>query len=330
MKFSYFLTTLVGLVIFVIPEYSISLSDDIYDIKTNYETYTKVSASQRSNMGSMQIFDQGDQSSCVTQAIAAVINVLHYNRSNYVSTKCSLNLGNFLSKQDQSYFKNNTNKHVRNIYAHNKAIGRDTYPSGWEGSYPFVVVSQIAAYGIIPKAREYMCGLPKTDFISVEKSTILAQYPLDEINWSIICDNGIYNKSCEINSISAIKKKLDNKSLVVLGIIVTNQDLQYKYYEKDRLGIEPNVWAYTKEVKNCLDKKIAKCKDEPIRGGHAVVAYGYRENPRNPEQGIFYIHNSWGKFSGDDGDYYITYKYLTKMLTSAISFSRGNHKTNKE
>ena len=53
-------------------------------------------------------------------------------------------------------------------------------------------------------------------------------------------------------------------------------------------------------------------------GGHAIIAYGYREHPANPNDGIFYIRNSWGPMAGDQGGYFVTYKYLQNMMSSAV------------
>ena len=277
------------------------------------------SIGHKTNMGSMPVYDQGDAGSCVTQAISSVINVLHYKRANYVSTNCILNLGNFFAKQNLEYFNNDTN---RDLYLYNKLIGRKSYPSGWEGSYPYVIATQINNYGIIPKTREYVCGAPRTDLITPNKTKIFARYPLNNQNWSVICDNGISGKKCTPSSIGEIKNAIDHNSLVVLGILVTQEDLEYKYYEKNRQGQQPNVWAFTPTIYKCLLKNGEKCADDPIKGGHAIVAYGYRENPYKKSEGIFYVHNSWGDYSGDQGDYYITYRYLENLLSSAIAFSR--------
>jgi hypothetical protein len=297
---------------------SFGYAEIVLDKLINYEYYTRQSVGHKANMGSMPVYDQGDEGSCVTQAISSVINVLHYKRANYVSTNCILNLGNFFENQDLEYFNNKKNI---DLYTYNKAIGRKSYPSGWEGSYPYLITSQIATYGIIPKTREYICGEPKSGLITPKKTELFARHPLNNQNWSVICDNGIRGKTCDLNSINKIKQAIDKNNLVVLGILVTQKDMEYKYYEKNKNGQQPNVWAFTPSIYECLSKKEDDCK-EPILGGHAIVAYGYREDPYKSSEGIFYVHNSWGTFSGDKGDYYITYRYLENLLSSAIAFSR--------
>ena len=295
-----------------------------FDQKENYQTYTKQSVKHKANLGSMPVYDQGQRGSCVSEAISAIINVLHYNRSNYVSTSCSLALGSYLSKQNLNYFKNSGNTYLNDIYQYSKTIGRKSYPSGREGSYPYLVTSQIAAFGIIPKSHEYLCNANESESLSPDTAKPLANYPLNSKNWTVICDNGIPGKSCTDDSINKIKTAINKNELIMLGILITKIPMEYQYYEKSHpQKKEANVWAYTKQVHNCVTQKSKNCQKNSIRGGHAVVAYGYRENPFHPNEGIFYIHNSWGEYSGDNGDYYITYRYLQKLLISAIAFSRN-------
>ena len=46
--------------------------------------------------------------------------------------------------------------------------------------------------------------------------------------------------------------------------------------------------------------------DEPIIGGHAVIAAGYSDKSKR-----FIIRSSWGRSRGDEGYFYMPYQYLT-------------------
>jgi len=46
--------------------------------------------------------------------------------------------------------------------------------------------------------------------------------------------------------------------------------------------------------------------NDKILGGHAVMAVGYNEKEK-----VFIIRNSWGVNWGDQGYFYMPYKYMT-------------------
>jgi hypothetical protein len=51
--------------------------------------------------------------------------------------------------------------------------------------------------------------------------------------------------------------------------------------------------------------------DEPLKGGHAVLAVGYDDAKQ-----LFTVQNSWGTAVGDHGYYYMPYNYLTSNQLS--------------
>jgi C1A family cysteine protease len=293
-----------------------------YDTPTDYTQYRKVSVPKRSNIQAMPVLDQGHDGACVTYSTTAVLDVLHYNHSDYISQKCSLNLGNYLSKQDENFFIKSQSPYMKNILTFAETNELEEYYSGWDGTFTYLVSNQISEYGIVPKTRETVCGKPKTGIITPKKSKPYSLKPLTDTNWRIIC-NDLEGKQCKDKHISEIKKALDNHELVVFSISLTPQDSVYTYYENNKYGDQKNVWAYTQEIDDCVTHKNGQCMGNDDIGGHAIMAYGYREDINDPDNGMFYIRNSWGKAAGDNGDYYVTYKYLQRMLNSAISFSKN-------
>jgi aminopeptidase C len=289
-----------------------------FDQPANYQNYTRTSTPQKSNMDTMQVLNQGTDGACVTYATTGAMDVLHYNKTDHISQKCSLNLGVYLSSKDENFFQNHKIKHVQNIFNFAEAIGLEKFPDGWDGSFTYLVTSQISAYGIVPKSQESACGQPKTNTFSVTRNKLYAQHPLSDKNWQVIC-NHLEDRNCSPNSIQKVKKAIDDKKLVILSIRLTPHDSVYPYYEKNKQADQPNVWAYTKEIKDCIQHKDGACLDKDDIGGHAIIAYGYREHPTNPNDGVFYIRNSWGSQAGDRGGYFVTYRYLQNMMDSAVS-----------
>jgi len=53
-------------------------------------------------------------------------------------------------------------------------------------------------------------------------------------------------------------------------------------------------------------------KDERLLGGHAVLAMGYDDAKK-----YFIVRNSWGKEWGDQGYFYMPYKYLSSATLSS-------------
>ena len=97
-------------------------------------------------MNDVPVLDQGAHGTCVTFAVtgamdAAYTEATHVKGDDQFSELCSLELGTTLERQspiDKS--------------------GERTYPSGWDGSWGTVVLSQIKNHGLITKAYEKSHG----------------------------------------------------------------------------------------------------------------------------------------------------------------------------
>ncbi len=73
-------------------------------------------------------------------------------------------------------------------------------------------------------------------------------------------------------------------------------------------------------IKETIDKMdenflLDYVEEDKIDGGHAVVCYGYDDNYLN-KGGYIKLINSWGKNWGDEGKFYMSYRYLESGLCS--------------
>ena len=56
-------------------------------------------------------------------------------------------------------------------------------------------------------------------------------------------------------------------------------------------------------------------RGEQFLGGHAVLAVGYKDDPKNRGQGVVIGRNSWGESWGDKGYFYLPYSYFNSYVT---------------
>jgi len=98
-----------------------------------------------------------------------------------------------------------------------------------------------------------------------------------------------------ITNLISLKTALASGYPVVIGIDV------YESFESDKVaqtGIVP------------MPKRREK-----LLGGHAVLAVGYKDNPRSKTKGYVTVRNSWGESWGDKGYFYLPYSYFTKHVS---------------
>lgn len=74
----------------------------------------------------------------------------------------------------------------------------------------------------------------------------------------------------------------------------------------------PEFWSYG-GLWACKQPGSEENNCENIVGYHAVVVFGYDD-----KQKLLKIRNSWGNYSGHNGDYYMTYRYF---YTMAVRFT---------
>ena len=317
------------------------------DKREDYTTFTKKMHPLKEMVRKHPVFQQGKNGVCVTYAITAALNILYKNAENKISKICSLNLGQWLSQQPAHFFANNkqTNPLVYNAISMLKNLGINNYRSGWDGSYGYVVLSQLSSYGTVSNTSENLqqCGHPpkraqnSAHITEAPSAVSLKEYQdLQGRNkhyaWQTFCRP---DKPCQRDTIQKIKQAIDKGNLVVISAIlpkIRTNATSFKYYPNlskarpeitgDKLfleKIENNVFAYTESLYECMSNRL--CKQNSF--GHAMMLYGYAEDPDEPGNGIFYLRNSWGKRAGDIGDYYMTYNYADKLLYEAYEISRA-------
>lgn len=315
------------------------------DKKEDYTSFTKKMHPLKDSVSQHPVFQQGKNGVCVTYAVTAALNILYQNAENKISKICSLNLGQWLSKQSHDFFVNNKQNHplIYNAVSMLKNLGINNYRSGWDGSYGYVVLSQLSTYGTVSNTSENLkqCGHPPkreknspkiTEAPSAlsPKTYQILQGKNKNYTWQTLCKP---DKPCQRDIIEKIKLAIDKGNLVIISAVlpkIRSNATTFKYYPnlsqkrpdivKDSLLLEKmenNVFAYTESLYECMSNHL--CKQNSF--GHAMMLYGYAEDPEEPGNGIFYLRNSWGKRAGDIGDYYMTYNYADKLLYEAYEIS---------
>ncbi|MCF6777412.1 hypothetical protein L3V83_12650 [Thiotrichales bacterium 19X7-9] len=317
---------------------------DNFDVQQDYTKLPLKVVRLQALMSKMPVLDQGPDGACVTFASTGALNILYKGANDSISQKCSLNLGQWLSTKDENFFLSNKQKYPNLFKAAEfiDEIDEEEYSSGWDGSYGYIVLSQISEFGTVAKNQQnsQVCGkgpkkendkiVQQADSIAPEKYQKLVGHAKD-YQWQSLC-NPI--KPCQRQVIEQIKQALNQGHLVVFGVTlpeIGSNGTSYKYYPNlqaktnynlndnaQYVNLENNVFAYTDKVHQCMKNK--QC--EKNSGGHEMFIYGYQENPNQPGNGIFYVRNSWGDDVGDYGDYYMTYNFADKMMMEAYEIKR--------
>ncbi len=255
-------------------------------------------------MQNVPVLDQGNYGTCVTFANTAAIDAL-IGKGDYVSQLCHLALGNYLEK---------------NSYT----------PSGWNGSFSYLTLSQMDNFGIISKEKEKQIGCggltqypswgaTPSETLSVEDYHRLSEDLKNEayqIAWSSILNP--YEITDSINSNKLLynaKKALAAGDRLTFGVVLPDSTT----------GLAGAVGTYHKTNDSwVLTPEIAR--DAYFYGdqvAHEMILIGYDDfaiavdTQGRKYHGLFTLRNSWGKEVGDNGNFYMSYEYF-KMLVIEI------------
>lgn len=269
-------------------------------------------------MNDVPVLNQGYSGSCVTFATTALLDALLY-KSDYISQLCLLQLGSYL--EDNTFLS-----------------------SGWNGEHSKNVIEKIRYFGIISKENEkYGCGgltsYPldgsKSGFMTIENYKVLSEnvfgnniLKIKRLFPSSNVDNGLpillnYDEIIDRNTlINNIKQELKQGSRVLLGLLLASEK------ESAANGTTKN----TNDTWVLSSKMILKIMNQGlfsvVLGGHEMVITGYDDNAiayddaGKPHKGLFKLRNSWGSERGDNGDYYVSYDYLTAFIIDSSSISK--------
>ncbi|CEG57928.1 C1 family peptidase [Legionella fallonii] len=303
---------------FRLPKYELSPSAKSY-LHEQLKQYPKNSVSNASfsselppkiklGMQLTPVLDQGYHGSCVTFAVTAALDAA-LGAGDYISQLCNLELGSYLAIHDK-------------IQA-----------SGWNGSLAPWVLQQISDYGIISQnyqklngcagVRQYPLdnqtdeGTPMSDTEFMAHSIPLSNL----INWEpLLSDEDSFSAQADMDQIiRQIKEELAKGNRLTVGIL-----LDIKNGDAGAVGTNRaynDTWMLTPEIlQDAMNSDI-------IIAGHELVITGYDDNIEvtdeegNVNRGVFTLRNSWSRFAGDQGDYYVTYDYI-KFLTIEVNAIR--------
>lgn len=257
------------------------------------------------------VLDQGYHGSCVTFAVTAAINAT-LGAGDYISQLCNLELGSYLALHDK-------------IPA-----------SGWNGSWGYLVLEQISQYGIISQNFQKLNGCagvrdyPLDDENDEGKPMSEAEFtshsiPVSNlISWeALLKEEDSFSPNSDMNQIIfRIKEEIAKGNRLTVGMLLdvglgdAGAAGTYHAYH--------DTWMLTPQI-------INDAINGWIYAGHELVITAYDDDLEvtddngNVNRGVFTLRNSWSKFAGDQGDYYVTYDYL-KFLALEVMAVRMKEK----
>jgi C1A family cysteine protease len=268
-----------------------------------YEKDTNLPCKYELGMGNVPVLNQGRNGSCVTFAEIAVIDALK-GEGDYYSELCLLNLGSYL---------------------HSQGFG----VSGWNGIDFKSNFHRIIEFGLIPKQiqKDKGCGgdknYPLNGNYKINGMSLQEYHANSEpIFYRLIIDaknlyrvsNDIFTDTTMDNILRRTKKHIVMGQRVLLGMYMpANSTLALDANYKK----EHDTWVLTEKLNNQIQQDNSFW-DQIV--GHAMVITGYDDDVAIKDRqgaihyGVFKLRNSWGKYAGDHGDYYVTYDYFKTFV----------------
>ena len=260
------------------------------------------------SMNKVPVLDQGQHGTCVTFADTGALDAMHGN-TDYISQLCNLELGNALSQQNPDY------------------------PSGWDGSFSTIVLTQIAKYGIINMDYQHQYGCsgltayPTNDPtntgapLDVQTFAEHSEAIMNNVKTSTILDpeNALTPRADSAAVLEEVKRSLAQGNRVVFGVLVDTN-----YHNNGTYGTfvkNKDSWIITPEIQRDLD-------NDNIHAGHEMIITGYDDNAtiKGPDQtlhqGVLTLRNSWGPRAGNAGNYYMSYEYFQKLAIEVIAIAK--------
>ena len=290
-----------------------------------YQTDGQLTAPLEQTVLNAWVLDQDNTNTSTTLATVGAVGMLTQEDSRYYSAVCSLNLGNYLSYNDQ-FSAYEPLQNVLDVH------GLTHYPSGWRGSISAVVLAQVETFGLLYGSwcgNDYFDGVePHTDIVDpgeYNQSTVTPSFSSEALcsNYShdVTDCQCLDEMSCETpeSIIDAVKSVIDAKGLALVSTVLfanlENYGLSHAYYRFGPSSSTPNVWEYTDQVSHCRVKSDDECNIVT----HDMIAFGYIEG--GDGDGLLVLRNSWGDQSGDAGNYYMSYDYAENMLLDVYALS---------
>ena len=260
-------------------------------------------------MNNVPVLDQGRHGTCATFAATGAVNAA-LNKGDYVSQLCLLQLGNFL--EPTTYI-----------------------PSGWQGSNSGTLLDEMSMFGVVSKLQQTSkgCGglksypvedgrTPKTPLIpSTYHSMSTSIKKL--IEWKAVIDGYSLNDLTDLNQLLLdVKTTLNTQARLSFGVILVDLHVGTigavgKYHTGN------DTWLLTPEIEKDAEDFFNGNNPNFEYAAHGMIITGYDDNAiaidnkGRPHKGLFTLRNSWGKTAGDQGNYYMSYRYFLALVTHA-------------
>ena len=225
-------------------------------------------------MNGVPVLDQGAYGTCVTFSSTAALDAL-IGKGDYISQQCSLELDK-VDAEDDTY--------------PNDPTGGDY----WDGAYYATqVVNPLVKQGVIQKGKCFNTTYPSPSASLKD----LAQYTAVSNKKLLAKTQEVFHASLTVDE---VKAALDKGHRVLIGSVIGSMVSGFSV-KVDGKQTSGGLWA-CKQPSSRTDY----CNTQA--GGHEIVVVGYDD-----AQQLLKIRNSWGVNTGDNGDYYMTYSYFTRM-----------------
>ena len=252
-------------------------------------------------MNHVPVLDQGQHGSCVTFANSAAIDAL-LGKGAYISELCNLELGSYFAKNGFQY-------------------------SGWDGSNGPIVLNQMMNFGVISRAKQKAgyCSIstyPADNQNDVGTPLSLADFHNASMNlnkkiyWEPIVDvfefiDPNYNPNA---TLKRVKTELNKSHRITFGTLIPVEYCFTGACAKTRQSND--TWVITPAMTK--DRNFSK-----HLAGHEMLIIGYDDNlvahdsNGNTYRGMLHLRNSWGNKVGDNGDFYMSYRYFKYLVYEA-------------
>ena len=302
---------------FKLPRIKISPDAKDYLVK-QLKTYPRSNLQSHALMGELPpkvelgmegtpVLNQGMHGSCVTFATTAALDAV-LGAGDYISPLCSLELGSWLAINDKLDY------------------------SGWNGSWGPVVLDQMMKYGIISTNHQKLHGCAGVNVYPLDNEEDEG-HPMSEdeyARYSVPISKLVEWKSL-LNSADSFSPKTSPEQMVWMAKaqlakgnrLTIGMFLDVNVGHAGALGsykAANDTWMITPQI--ILDAVYGD-----IYAGHELVVTGYDDNALvmdeegNINRGVFTLRNSWSKYAGDQGNYYVTYEHFA-FFTDEIQVIR--------